>query len=215
MLKTTRTNKKKSKVRVAPAKHNQLTGPPPFQLSNRMSFKLRFVSSGAHSGSSIAFSALLNCLVAMGLDSGTVSTSFGVSLFQNIKLKRIRFWVPAVVGNAFKFRFDNQGMGMGIPEDFYTDTCTNVSYGLYFEKRPNKNSNTGTWINASSTFLATLVFYVWCPVGTVMEMDLLGVPAFDTFTSVVSFTGMSTTTPGIYCPAMMTTFAPVGYLPPY
>lgn len=214
MLKAARTKKKKV-TKVVPAKHNQLTGPPPFQLSNRMSFKLRFVSSGAHTGSSITFNALLNCLVALGYQIGTMSSVFGVSLFQNIKLKRIRFWVPAAVGNSFKFRFDNQGMGMGIPEDFYTDTCTNVSYGLYFEKRPSKNSNTGTWINASSTFLSTLVFYVWCPVGTVMEMDLLGVPAFDTFTSSIAFSTTSPSTAGIYCPAMMSTFAPVGYLPPY
>ncbi len=91
--------------------------------------------------------------------------------FSAIRLKRIQVWgTPTVLGNE-PASASIEWAGGNQPHVIHSDTSMGIE-PIYIDTKPPKNSSAGWWKQQSGTDVATTIFILTAPIGSVVDITL-------------------------------------------
>jgi hypothetical protein len=149
---------------MAPRNDRNISHPPQIESYGiTHSTKLRFVTNGAVSQTSITFQNLLDLLL-VGVTATTVW-----DLFQQVRVRSVEMWAVPVVGSAttVQCEFRDQTAGFTGDAKIHSDTSMGVQ-PAYLRCRPAARSGSANFQFSQ----ATPAFTLTCPSGTVIDVEL-------------------------------------------
>ncbi len=182
--------------------------PPSFIPNRRYTYTRRYVATGANTAAAISIASVCGSLIM------AATTTLGYSLFDSIRIKRIRFWAPVTtIGTPVTITLAPIAVETTVNcyadvSVIKSDTAITIDRPAYIEHAPLVTEPSGSWhrVTATSISLINLAY----PAGATMDVeyeatfDLTGGPTGFTATLVAATVG------SLYCRALTTELVPVG-----
>lgn len=186
MMQTRGRRKPKQKQRLAQLAETIIPRPPSLNdIAIKHPFRMRFISSSA-ANYQITYGNLLDSILV------AATATAGYQLFDTVRIKRIRMWSWNSGGTA-TCTLQFAGMSTGSIGDSKIHTGTSMGQEPAYVSASPKRDSLASKFQKNGTEVA---FLIWCPIATVIDLDLDFRNNFDAFAPVAVANALVSAQPG-------------------